>query len=96
VRIPSVPSTNWEGHQRVDIAASLSYPRTPASCAQQTAGFYGFSLERHVPDNHMLRRIDRFVDLSDVRAHLEPHYSEVGRAFVPSGGCARKSTSFCL
>ena len=27
----------------------------------QEAPFYGFSLERHVPDNHMLRRIDRFV-----------------------------------
>jgi hypothetical protein len=36
----------------------------------QEALFYGFSLERHVPDNHMLRRIDRFVDLSDLRAHL--------------------------
>ena len=45
----------------------------------QEALFYGFSLERHVPDNHMLRRIDRFVDLSGVRAHLEPYYSDVGR-----------------
>jgi hypothetical protein len=25
----------------------------------QEALFYGFSLERHVPDNHLLRRIDR-------------------------------------
>ena len=32
----------------------------------QEALFYGFSLERHVPDNHLLRRIDRFVDLSEV------------------------------
>ena len=32
--------------------------------------FYGFSLERHVPDNHLLRKIDRFVDLSELRAHL--------------------------
>jgi hypothetical protein len=38
----------------------------------QEALFYGFSLERHVPDNHMLRKIDRFVDLSDLRAHLGP------------------------
>ena len=30
----------------------------------QEALFYGFSLERHVPDNHLLRRVDRFVDLS--------------------------------
>src|SRR3984957_14442719 len=44
--------------------------------------FYGFSLERHVPDGHLLRKIDRFVDLSDVRAHLEPYYSEVGRPSI--------------
>jgi hypothetical protein len=48
----------------------------------QEALFYGFSLERHVPDNHMLRRVDRFVDLSDLRAHLGPYYSEVGRPSI--------------
>ena len=31
----------------------------------QEALFYGFSFERHVPDNHLLRKIDRFVDLWD-------------------------------
>ena len=31
--------------------------------------FYEFSLERHVPAAHLLRAIDRFVDLSDVRSH---------------------------
>ena len=45
----------------------------------QEALFYGFSLERHVPDGHMLRKIDRFVDVAGVRAHLEPYYSNVGR-----------------
>jgi transposase len=44
--------------------------------------FYGFSLERHVPDDHLLRKIDRFVDLSEVRAHLEPYYSDVGRPSI--------------
>jgi transposase len=34
------------------------------------------------PDGHLLRKIDRFVDLSDVRAHLEPYYSEVGRPSI--------------
>ena len=29
----------------------------------QEALFYGFSLERHVPEDHLLRKIDRFVDL---------------------------------
>ena len=27
--------------------------------------FYEFSLERHVPADHLLRSIDRFVDLSE-------------------------------
>src|SRR5271169_4882975 len=44
--------------------------------------FYGFSLERHVPDRHILRKIDRFVDLSGVRAYLEPYYSDVGRPSI--------------
>jgi transposase len=48
----------------------------------QEALFYGFSLERHVPDDHLLRRIDRFVDLSSIREHLRPYYSETGRPSV--------------
>ena len=48
----------------------------------QEALFYGFSLERHVPDSHLLRKIDRFVDLSDLRAHLGPYYSDVGRPSI--------------
>src|SRR6202043_1447739 len=48
----------------------------------QEALFYGFSLERHVPDDHLLRKIDRFVDLSEVRRHLEPYYSETGRPSI--------------
>ena len=44
----------------------------------QEALFYGFSLERHVPVDHLLRKIDRFVDLSEVRAHRsEEHTSEL-------------------
>src|SRR5271165_1654780 len=50
--------------------------------AMQEALFYGFSLERHVPNDPLLRKIDRFVDLSEVRAHLEPYYSEVGRPSI--------------
>ena len=48
--------------------------------AMQEALFYGFSLERHVPGDHLLRKIDRFVDLSGVRAHLE--HSDVGRPSI--------------
>ena len=48
----------------------------------QEALFYEFSLERHVPANHLLRAIDRFVDLSGLRAHLRPFYSETGRPSI--------------
>ena len=48
----------------------------------QDALFYEFSLERHVPVDHLLRSIDRFVDLSGVRAHLRPFYSEIGRPSI--------------
>ena len=34
----------------------------------QEALFYEFNLERHVPADHRLRSIDRFVDLSGIRA----------------------------
>ena len=44
--------------------------------------FYEFSLERHVPPDHLLRSIDRFVDLSGIRTHLRPFYSETGRPSV--------------
>jgi transposase len=48
----------------------------------QESLFYGFSLEQHVPADHLLRAIDRFVDLSHVRKRLEPLYSSTGRPSV--------------
>src|SRR3990170_5551341 len=44
--------------------------------------FYEFSLDRHVPADHLLRAIDRFVDLSPMREHLRPFYSAIGRPSV--------------
>jgi hypothetical protein len=32
----------------------------------QAALFYEFSLERHIPVDHLLGSIDRFVDLEDL------------------------------
>ena len=37
---------------------------------EQAALFYEFSLEKHIPANHLLRSIDRFVDLEQVRRDL--------------------------
>lgn len=48
----------------------------------QEALLYEVSLERHVPADHWVRAIDRFVDLSEIRAHLRPIYSEMGRPSV--------------
>nr|ART36161.1 B288 [uncultured bacterium] len=48
----------------------------------QEALFYSFNIERHVPADHILRSIDRFVDLSGVREHLRPFYSDTGRPSV--------------
>jgi hypothetical protein len=48
----------------------------------QAALFYEFSLEEHVPPDHLLRSIDRFVDLDDMRRHLAPFYSSMGRPSV--------------
>lgn len=48
----------------------------------QEALFYEFNLERHVPADHLLRSIDRFVDLSSIRAHLRPFYSDIGRPSI--------------
>jgi hypothetical protein len=33
----------------------------------QEALFYSFSLEDHVPQSHLLRAVDRFVDLDGIR-----------------------------
>ena len=41
--------------------------------------FYDFCLEDHVPSDHLLRKIDHFLDLSDVRSKLASFYSAIGR-----------------
>jgi transposase len=49
---------------------------------QQDALFYEFSLERHVPEEHLLRAIDGFVELDGLRRGLEPFYSAIGRPLI--------------
>ena len=38
----------------------------------QESLFYQFRLDDHIPSDHMLRAIDRFVDLDGFRRHLAP------------------------
>ena len=44
--------------------------------------FYSFNLDTHVPADHLLRGIDRFLDLADLRQHLSPFYSHTGRPSI--------------
>jgi transposase len=40
--------------------------------------FSDFCLDDHVPSDHLLRRIDLFLDLVTVRSELEPFYGTMG------------------
>jgi transposase len=44
--------------------------------------FYYFRLEDHVPENHLLRLIDRHVSFEFVRAKLKDSYSDTGRPSI--------------
>ena len=48
----------------------------------QRAFFYEFSIEDHVPCDHVLRTIDGVIDLSGVRQHLSEFYSTTGRPSI--------------
>jgi transposase len=52
------------------------------SGGDQSPLFYSFNLNDHVPADHLLRGIDRFLDLQDLRRHLAPFYSHTGRPSV--------------
>ena len=49
---------------------------------EQAALFYEFSLDKHIPADHLLRSIDRFVELGDLRRELVRFYSTLGRPSV--------------
>ena len=48
----------------------------------QNALFYDFCLEKHVPSDHLLRRIDALLDLDNLRQHLVDFYSTTGRPSI--------------
>lgn len=50
--------------------------------AVQDQLFYAFNLEYHVPRDHLLRGVDRFLDLGELRRHLAPFYSHTGRPSI--------------
>src|ERR1700748_1072607 len=44
--------------------------------------FYYFRLEDQVPENHLLRLIDKHIDFGFVRERLKESYSETGRPSI--------------
>src|SRR5438034_7444959 len=44
--------------------------------------FYYFRLEDQVPENHLLRLVDRHIDFGFVRERLKDSYSETGRPSI--------------
>ncbi len=44
--------------------------------------FYSFNLEDHVPQSLLLRSINQFLDLSDLRQYLTQFYSHTGRPSI--------------
>ena len=49
---------------------------------EQAAFFDENSLEKHILADHLLRLIDRFVDLQEIRRDLAPFYSSIGRPSI--------------
>ncbi len=44
--------------------------------------FYYFRLEDHIPENHLLRLIDKHISFEFVRQQLKDSYSETGRSSI--------------
>ena len=50
--------------------------------AGQNQLFYDFCLEKFVPEKHVLRALDQFLDFTEIRKHLAPYYSAIGRPSI--------------
>src|ERR1700751_423440 len=50
--------------------------------ARSEALFYYFKLEEYIPENHLLRLIDKHISLAFVRERLKDSYSETGRPSI--------------
>ena len=53
---------------------------------QQSGGqdrlFYAFNRDERVPQDHLLRGINQYLDLSALRSHLADYYSNTGRSSI--------------
>ena len=59
--------------------------------------FYEFSLEEMVPQDHLLRKIDQFLNFDDLRSHLKLFYSHTGRPSIdPELMCRMLIVGYCF
>lgn len=49
---------------------------------EATQLFHAFRLDDHVPADHRLWRLDRFLELDSLRSELRPFYSSIGRPSI--------------
>ena len=69
--------------RRDSIIVLLAGGRVDDGNASSVAALvYDFCLDDHVPSDHLLRRIDQFLDFESVRAELRPFYSKIGRPSI--------------
>ncbi len=70
----------------IDVLAAGRYAGDIEMMGQQGGNqdrlFYSFNLETHVPFDHLLRGVDRFLDLGELRRHLAAFYSHTGRPSI--------------
>jgi hypothetical protein len=50
--------------------------------ARSESLFYYFRIEDHVPEDHLLRLVDRHIDFAFVRGTLKASYSHIGRPSI--------------
>lgn len=58
--------------------------------------FYYFRIEDLVPENHLLRLIDRHIDFAFVRETLKASYSHTGRPSIDSRSPSAYSADWLL
>jgi len=46
-------------------------------CATGRSGSGARTIEKMLPRDHLLRRVDRLLDLGELRSALAPHYTEL-------------------
>jgi hypothetical protein len=56
--------------------------------------FYYFRLDDQVPENHLLRLVDKHIDFGFVRDRLEDSYSETGRPSIDPGAVVADSVDW--